>query len=103
MDEIIKLMEKAKELGIESFENGPLKFKFPQVPPVIIGTTPPLREILAPDENTIKEALKALGPGPEAMTSEEIQYYATPYYDQLQAEKKAREEALKEEQATRTA
>lgn len=44
-------------------------------------------------EDEIKKLARAAG---EPMSEEEILYYSTPYYDELQARKKAKEEAAKE-------
>lgn len=66
----------------------------------IDGVTMEIGEIKEPKhepreltEDEIKKLARAAG---EPMSEEEILYYSTPYYDELQARKKAKEDAAKE-------
>lgn len=63
-----------------------------------------LKEVLRPEPVVLKndtivspdDVYRASNPLDE-MSDEEIQYYATPYYDELQEKKRSYEEAIKSE------
>lgn len=52
----------------------------------------PQEEIVSNDEQQTKEMKMAYNPEPE-LTDEEVLYYATPYFDELQTRKKAQIES----------
>lgn len=91
-------MEKAKELSVEyfSFEGATIRFPsaFEQLKPeqkITSQWTAPL----VPNEKAevLVKPLSVL----DEMSPEEILYYATPYYDEIQGQKAEHEAKLKEE------
>lgn len=82
-------LEFAKENKIKSIEVDGIRIEVPQDLTVEFSS-----------DRKFEELLKPLSPFDE-MTEEEILYYATPYYDELQAKKKAKQEKIKEEQQVR--
>jgi len=94
--EVKELMEKARELGLASIKVEGFEAQLSQLNQAAPAPAPVI-------ELTDKE-IEALvaQPSPfDDLTDEEIFYYATPYYDELQAKKLAHAEKLKEEEATR--
>lgn len=84
----MNLIKQAKELGLASIKIGDVEIVFAKDQTATHKThaVPDLeaKDILAP-------------PSPfDDLTEEEIQYFATPYYDQLQADKAKKQEAIKE-------
>lgn len=57
------------------------------------------KETSAPTREYTEEEFKKLYPQEEPMTDEEVLYWSTPYYDEIQARKKAEAEAQKEKEA----
>lgn len=97
-EEVMKLMDHAKELGIskikvEGFE-AELSHLNQTPAPAQTGTIADL------SDEEIRELV--IPPSPfDDLSDEEILYFATPYYDELQAKKEAQAQKLKEEEATR--
>lgn len=94
--EIKELMEKAKELGLSHIKVDGFEAQLSPLNQAKLDVAPMV-------ELTDKE-IEALvtQPSPfDDLTDEEIFYYATPYYEELQAKKQAHAEKLKEEEATR--
>jgi hypothetical protein len=95
-EDIFKLLDKCKEVRLEYFKLDTLQIQFPPIPasikaPVAEFQPQPIPEKLA------EELVKPMSVLDE-MSSEEILYYATPYYDELQAQKEAHAQKLAEEQ-----
>ena len=101
--EILQVMEKAKELGlqqikVEGFEAsfGPainqVKEMAPQLSTVnpLLGATQPVPELKAED---IVNPMSVF----DEMTDEEIMYWSTPYYQELQDKKEAMRQAKESE------
>lgn len=95
-DDIIRIMEKAKEIGIRAVDvklpnEGNLKFSFvadkADIEEQIKSSVPELKA-----EDIVKP-LSVL----DEMSPEEILYYAVPHYDEIQAEKEAHKKKLEEE------
>lgn len=62
----------------------------------------PQVRILESNVQADEDVAKALAQNPfDNMTDEEILFYATPYFDEIQAKKLAREKALEEEKQVR--
>jgi hypothetical protein len=84
LNEIIQIIEVARTSGLSELELNGLKIKFAagkrpkKIKPVIPQQVVP--------DTKIEEIIKPASPLDE-LTSEEILYYATPYYDELQAQK----------------
>lgn len=76
--EIMQVLIKAKELGITQEQVAAFK-KQPDVP-----------------EQRAEDLIKALSPFDD-FSEEEIQYWATPYFDELQHKKEQQKQKLKEE------
>lgn len=89
LEDLIKLFEKAKEIGISEFTAPGVKFKFKPEG----GDSPRKREVLALSEKELETVFKPQSPLDD-LTPEEILYYATPRFDEIQAEKKAHEANL---------
>lgn len=81
----------ARDHGLTSIEVDGVKFNVPGESVKVLDFVPDMKpeEIIKP-MNTLDE-----------MSDEEILYYATPYYDELQTKKKYREEQLKLEEKLR--
>jgi hypothetical protein len=71
-DDIIKIMRAAKEMGILEEEKKPVDVSAPETVYAEVATL-------------------------DMPSDEEVLYWATPYYDQIQAEKEAKKERIKEE------
>ena len=85
-EERIELIKEAKELGLKSIEIDGVKYD--------LGETKPIAEVQELSEDQVKSLFtdtKVL----DEMSDDEILYYATPYYDVLQHEKKLQEEQRK--------
>lgn len=83
-DEMIRVMEKAKELGLQKLELNDLKFEF------VSQVQPHINHInLAVPDLKSAELMSPLSVFDE-LTDEEILYWSTPRYDEIQAEKEAR-------------
>lgn len=83
--ERIELIEEAKILGMKSVTIDGVTYEFKEEP-ILIESTP------ATDD----EINKMMNFGPE-YSDEEILFYATPYFDQLQEEKLKKEEHAKQQ------
>jgi hypothetical protein len=105
-DEVIKMMEKAKDLGVTYLEFNGMKIKlkyknssdmeaYIKAPPLKFKENPFYRGPEVP-ESKPEELVKPLSPLDE-MSPEEVLFYATPYYDELQAQKEAHAKKLAEE------
>lgn len=95
VDEITRLMEKAKELGISTLEVEGVKLQ-------LGAASPSETKIIVP--KTINMAPSGETPLPvdhDAPTDDEILYYATPYFDELQAQRARRQEELELEKKPR--
>lgn len=87
-DEMIEILTKAKEMGMNSIRVDGIEANFgPALPP---EETPPSNVIQDP-----AELLKILQEKQE-YTDEEVLFYATPYFDELQAQKELRAKQIKE-------
>lgn len=86
--EVIAVMEKAKELGLKQVKVDGFEASFEDIKNEVPVTIVPDAKL----EEIFKEA-SAL----DQVSDDEILYYATPYYDQLQAEKEAKKQRLSEE------
>lgn len=85
-DEIIRVMERAAELGVTELQFKGVKLKMAyksevQKPKVMADDATELSD---------KELAELFKPAIEEMTPEEILYYATPHFDELQAQKQVR-------------
>jgi hypothetical protein len=90
-DEMIKVMEKAKELGVNELKVEGMSLSFAEaMRSAGFKSSEPVPELKAEE---IVKPLSAF----DDLTEEEIMYYATPRYDEIQAEKAAHQEKLKEE------
>lgn len=85
-EEIMKIMEKARALGVDHLEVEGLKVGMGAAPKAQTGPVPEV-----PPEELIKPISVF-----DTITDEEILYYSTPYYDQIQANKEAHKKALEE-------
>lgn len=100
-DEVLRLMDKAKEIGIHSVhvksgDGTLLKFSFH--PPKSIVTKVPESVSEFPFIPDVKpEDLVRPASPLDDMTPEEILYYAVPHYDEIQSEKEAHKKKLEEE------
>lgn len=81
-EEILELMTKAKELGLTQVKVDGFEASF--------GPTP---IVSMPSEDKDLEAIQKANEEP---SHEELLYWSTPYYDELVAKRKAREEQLKQ-------
>lgn len=61
----------------------------------IDGIKMPITPVQAPAIEVSEEAMRAMYNSEPEYTDEEILYYATPYWDELQEQKKRRQEHLK--------
>ncbi len=87
IEDVVRVIEKAKELGVQEFEALGIRIKFQS------GTLEsPVKRTPVPDSK-VEELVKPLSVLDE-MTPEEILMYATPRYDEIQAEKEAQKEKL---------
>ena len=94
-----KLLMLAKQIGATELECDGLKVKFQRQPAVWTGIreeVEPKPEPVAMTDKEIEAAFKPASPLDD-LSEEEIKYYATPYYDELQAQKAEHEQKLKEE------
>jgi hypothetical protein len=86
-EEAIKIVERAKELGVQELHMQGLTVKFRD----LIAALPPIpekKEAGPVPDKTAEELIKPF-PALDNVTAEELLYYATPYYDELQAKKEA--------------
>jgi len=90
-DEILRLMDRAKELGLKQFEVEGLKFSFDEGK---VGQNPPTIPV------DISEVYKEL-PVLDQLTEDEILYWSTPYFGELQAIKEAKLNNIEEEKLTK--
>ena len=88
--EIMMIMDKAKEIGAQSFKAGQIEVSFSQpvslVPAQESIKDEPIEDVVVP--------LSVL----DDYSEEEIKYFATPYFDELMAKKQARTEQLNTEE-----
>ena len=84
-DELVKLIEKAKTLGVSEFKAKGVSIKF--------NSPPELKHPASVPHVKIEDVFKTRSPD---LTPDEILYYATPHFDTLQAEKAERLKHLKE-------
>lgn len=92
-DDLIEMIKTAKELGVTRIRTGEFEICFGE-PSEKVAT--PIPEVLI-DEKALEKSFKALSQDYE-LTSEELKYYATPYFDELQAIKEERQaEGAKED------
>lgn len=90
--------EKLKEALKFAKENGLYSITIDGVTMQIPVEMKPIEVRIQTDE----EIAKAFGEDPFlGMTDEELLYYATPYFDELQEKKKLKQEALEKEQQVR--
>lgn len=93
-DEIIEVLTKAKELGLTHIKLEGLECDFR----TNIGqiTSPQTISHFVPEMKSeeIVTPLSTL----DDVSDEELLYYATPYYDELQSRKEAHKQALKEQE-----
>lgn len=97
--EIIEILTKAKELGIKTIKVEGIEASYGDS-----GQTMEKEET----QPTEKELEEAWAPSPNSdelfspyalgasITDEELLYWATPYYDELQSRKRTKEQAIKE-------
>lgn len=90
LEDLIKLMEKAAETGVTELESGDVKLKLKHKDPI---KTEPKKEV---QDLTAEQLVKPASVLDE-MSPEEILFYATPYYDELQAQKEEHAKKLAEE------
>lgn len=89
----LELIQEAKELGLKSIELNGVKYE--------IGQHAPAIEQKTISEEESKALLKALTSTPlDEVTEDEVLYYATPYYDQLQEQKKLKQQQDQDKGAT---
>ena len=84
----LELIQEAKDLGLKSITIDGIVYEF--------GVT---KQVLPPTELT-EEQVKALVNPMSVLddySEDEITYYATPYFDEIQEQKKIREQQLKDE------
>ena len=79
----LELINEAKEIGLKSITIDDVVYEFGESKPAEVEIVPIDPELFA---RKIAE---------ETFTDEEILYYASPYYDELQEKKKKHEEHLK--------
>jgi hypothetical protein len=84
-EQVVKIIELAQKFQVEEISLDTLKVKFKRdaQPLKTIKTESAIVPDVKPDE--LVKPLSVL----DQMTSDEILYYATPYYDELQAQKEA--------------
>ncbi len=82
--DIIAVMTKAKELGVNELKVEGLELRVNAQSPVVVEKISPLKEI--PNDLKIEDILAPSSPF-DNMSDEELLYYATPYFDELQAKK----------------
>jgi len=101
-ENLMTLMQQAAFLDVQTLVFGGFVTKFfpkdtPQSKPEIKeepkAPTPPMEDQV--DTEKLEEIFKMKNPLDE-MSAEEILFYATPYYDELQAQKKKRQEDIAE-------
>ena len=92
-DEIIKIMERAKELGISSVKVEGLEATM-AIPNIEEKTQEPAEVIDDKD-------LVALASPFDELTEEELMYWSTPYFDELQENKRHMAEQRQKDEATR--
>ncbi len=93
VDQIIKLVEKAKALGVSEIEVVGFRVKF-KSKKVVKTTTQKLSvEDVQADIKDVFKTESVL----DQMSADELKYYATPYYDEIQAKKEAHAKKLAEE------
>ena len=87
-EEIIKVLERAKELGVTSLKVDGLEVNLGPAasPPLQVPNNPIPEEITAKDIVTPMSAF-------EEMDEELIQYWATPFFDELVAKREAMKHA----------
>lgn len=90
-DDIIRVMERAKELGFKSVEVEGIK----------ADLNAPAVNLNGPSASDIEAAEQALTSPLDDYTDEEIRYYHTPYFDVLQEQKKEKAIRLQEEKDLR--
>lgn len=80
----LQLLQEAKELGMKSIEIDGVKYELP-------STTYVEQKPISEEES--KALLKALTSNPlDELSEDEVLYYATPYYDELQTQKKLKQQ-----------
>lgn len=87
MRSLREIIEEARELHLESVEVEGIKYT--------LGANIERKLTLVPEEKA-EALMKPLSPLDE-YTDEEIQFYATPYFDELQARKEAQAKQKKED------
>lgn len=88
--EIVFLMKQAKELGLTTIKVDGFEAQLAM----------PIKQPEVMSDIDDKDLVVPPSPFDE-LTDEELLYYATPYFDELQAKKEAHAEKLKEEKALR--
>lgn len=90
--EIVFLMKQAKELGLTTIKVDGFEAQ--------LATPMPIKQPEVMTDIDDKDLVVPSSPFDD-LSDEEILYFATPYYDELQAKKEAQAQKLKEEEATR--
>lgn len=89
--EILQVMEKAKELGLKHVKMDGFEASFDdlkqEVPTHIVQNPEPVT-----DESSFKH-----GSILDEITEDEVKYWSTPYYDEIQAQKELHKKQLEEE------
>lgn len=88
--EIIQVMEKAKELGVSTLKVEGVEIALGQVNTGNIPTAKPSQPI--PEELKPEDIMAPMSVFDE-LDEEELLYWSTPYYDEIQAKKQAMREA----------
>lgn len=83
----IELIEEAKLLGLESITIEGVTYQLPNTSKTVVATPMDIKDV----EKLTRELTLT-----EDVTAEEVLYYSSPYYDELQAKKEQREQAIKE-------
>lgn len=98
--EILQVLEKAKELGLQHIEVEGFEASFGQpsasAPSPQPTVNPQLGAVQPVPERDAEDIVKPMSVFDE-MTDEEILYYSTPYYDELQAKKELMQQAKESE------
>lgn len=82
----LQLLKEAKELGMKSIEIDGVKYELSEQ-----KTAQPVQELSEDQVKSLFSDTKVL----DEMSDDEVLYWATPYYDQLQHEKKLQDEQRK--------
>lgn len=91
-EEIIQVMRTAKELGLTSFKSADIEFTSQAASAPIVEAPKVSKDVPELKPEDIVNPMSVL----DDLDEDEIKYWATPYYDEIQAKKEMQRQQIKD-------